>query len=1116
MIIRVLLVAFAVLLLTSNATAQVLYGSVVGVVSDPSGAPVPGATVTLSNKVTGQERRATTDQAGYYNLATVLPGAYKITVGHSGFSQFISENLVVVINESLRVDVPMQLGSVSEQVMVSSAAPVLQTDRADVHADFTPQQLENLPTPPSRNFQQLLGTVPGFTPPSQTNSVGANPARALSFNVNGDSRYGNNIRIDGATMNQVYLPNLVMYVPSIEAIETVNVVTNSFTAEQGLAGGSAINAIIKSGTNSFHGSAFEFHNDNVIKAKPFFLPAGQGKPKYIFNEFGGTIGGPIIHNKLFFFSSYEGTFDRETGANLLTVPTDAIRAGNLSASPTPVYDPNTGNADGSGRTAFPANTIPTSRMSAAALKLIALLPEPNLPGLTNNYYATGSYMFDRNTIDSKVNYNATEKFAMYARFGLMKYNMYNPPAFGPLGGTFVQTTSGFAGTSVGETWSGTVGATYIAKPTLIIDGTFGLSILNTDAEQIRLNEQLGANYLGIPGTNNGSQKIAGGWPSFSIANYATLGLPFTNWPIIYFDPQFRYALNASWSRHEHNFRFGTETSQQHMNHAEYTMTGASGGGAGAFSFPGGVTTIKGGASPNQFNSFADFLLGLPSTIQKMQQPDTIPTRAWAEGLYAQDQWQLSHRLTLTYGIRWEYYPMPTRGSRGLERYDLATNKMDVCGVGVVPLDCGVENSKRLFAPRVGVAYRLTDSFVIRTGYGITYDPYSLARPLRANYPIMQALSIAGPNSFTPAGSLATGIPPIGTPDLGNGIINVPGNYVVDTLPDFFPRGYIQSWNFTIQKELARNLSAQIGYVATRQVRQLGNIDLNVGTPGGGAASQPFNVLYGRTASVLLTTPIGGSRYDSLQTKIEYRFHGGLQFQASYVWSKSMGICCNADSDGSPGIQLPQYYNLNRAVSNFDRTHAFTATSIYELPFGKGKPLLPNGVGSKILGGWQINAMLAAYSGLPFSVSASGTSLNAPGNTQRANQVKANVQKLGGEGPVEAYYDPLAFAPVTTATFGTVGYNSLRGPGYIGLDGGLFRNFNITDRLKMQFRAEAFNVTNTPHLGNPSANVSNLQLNPDGTIRNLGGFMTITTLSPIAASREGIDERTIRLGLHLRF
>jgi hypothetical protein len=1119
MIARALFVTLALAAMAQDADAQVLYGSLIGSVTDPSGAPVPGVRVMLASSGTGQERRATTDEVGYYNFPTLPGGSYRLTTDRSGCAPFVRQDLVVRINDVLRVDVLLTVGAVTEQVLINAAAPVLQTDRADVHTDFSPAKLENLPIPPGRNFQHLLGVVPGSTPITQTNSMAANPARSLTSNINGTSQFGNNIRIDGASMNQVWLPNLATYIPALEAIDTVNVVTNSYNAEQGLAGGAAINVSIKSGTNALHGSAFEYHNDNNLKANPYFLPPGQNKPKYILNQFGGTIGGPIVHNKLFYFASYEGTFDRETGATLTTVPTAAIRAGDMSASPAPIYDPLTGSPDGSGRSAFPGNRIAAARQSPIVQKLIALTPFPNIPGaLTNNYYAVGAFSFDRNTADAKLNYNASNKLTMYGRFGVLKYTLIDPPAFGPLGGPFVAAAGAFAGTAVGHTYSSSIGATYVATPHFIIDGSFGFSLLNTDAEQIRLNENLGADFLGIPGTNNGSQKSAGGWPSIQVANYSTLGQFATNWPIIYYDPSFRYSVNANWAHGTHNVRFGSELSRQHMNHSEYTFTGASGGGAGTFSFSGGVTTLRGGASPNQFNSYADFLLGSPSTIQKMLQPtDRISTRAWLEGLYVQDQWQVSRRFTLSYGVRWEYFPEPTRASRGLERYDISANRMLVCGVGVVPNDCGVSNSKRLFAPRLGIAYRATETFVIRAGYGITNNPYSLARPLRANYPAMLALSLTGPNTFTPAGSLAQGIPPFVVPDLGDGIISVPGNYVVDTLPNFFNRGYIQSWNFTLQKQLAGNWTAQAGYVATRQVRQLGNTDLNVGTPGGGVASQPFNQAFGRTASVLLTSPIGGSRYDSLQARIERRFSQGLQLNANYTWSKSMGICCDSDDGGSPGIQLPQYYNLNRSVLSFDRTHAFTFSVVYQLPFGRGKMFANGGsLSSKLFGGWQINALMGAYTGLPFSVSAAGTSLNAPGNTQRANQVKPSVQKLGGEGPTEAYYDPLAFAPVTTVNFGTAGFLSLRGPGYVNLDGGIFREFALREHLKVQFRMEAFNVTNTPHFGNPNGNVSNLQLNPDGSIRSLGGFMTISALSPVATSREGIDERVFRFGLRIQF
>ena len=1098
--------------------AQVLYGSLVGTVIDPSSASVQGATVTVSSVATGQERQTTTDESGFYSFPTLPGGSYTLTVSRAGFSQFVRHGIPVTINAPVRVEVALTVGALTDQVVVSAAPPVLQTDRADVHSDFSPAQLENLPTPPGRNFQHLLGTVSGFTPPGQTNSIAANPTRGLGFNVNGASRNGVNVRIDGASMNQVWLNHLPAYVPAIEAIDTVNVVTNSFDAEQGLAGGAAVNVMIKSGTNELHGSAFEFNSNNAMKANPFFLPLGQKKPKYILNDFGGSAGGPIARNKLFFFGSYAGTYDRETGTTFTTVPTGAIRAGDMSASPSPIYDPLTGAADGSGRSVMTGNIVPLSRQSPITQKLVALTPQPNIPGtLTNNYYAVGTYRFDRHTVDAKINYNAGSKLTMYGRFGLLHYTMNNPPVFGQVGGPMVQTSAGFAGIATGRTYSGSVGATYVARPNWIIDGNFGFSLLDTHSEPIRLRENLGSDYLGIPGTNNGSQLIAGGWPSFQVANYTTLGLPFTNWPINYYDPTFKYAVNTNWTHGTHNVRFGGELARRHLNHTEYIMSGASGGGPGTFSFSGGVTTIRGGPSPNQFNSYADFLLAAPSGISKMQHPDWISTRDWLGGLYVRDQWQASRRVTLSYGVRWEYYPMATRPDRGVERYDTKTDKMLICGVGSVPSDCGVSVSKRLFAPRFGIAYRASESLVIRAGYGINYDPFPMAKSALDNYPVMLALSLNGANSFVPAGTLAQGIPPLVLPSLGNGIIGIPSSYVGNTFADHFLRGYIQSWNFTVQKQVARNLTAQIGYVATRQVHQLGNVNLNVGTPGGGVPSQPFNQAFGRTAAVTLTGPVGGSHYDSLQARLERRFSQGLQIQVNYTWGKTIGVCCDADSEASPAIQLPQYFALNRSVPAFDRTHSFVASGIYELPFGKNKKFLNRGgVASALLSGWQTNGLLASYTGLPFSVSAAATSLNAPGNTQRANQVKAQVQRLGDIGATKAFYDPLAFAPVTTATFGTAGFNSLRGPGYIGLDAALFRKFSVHERLQVEFRAEAFNAANTPHFGNPNGNASNLQLNQDGSVRSLGGFMTVTTLSPVAASREGIDERLFRLGLHLRF
>jgi hypothetical protein len=417
-------------------------------------------------------------------------------------------------------------------------------------------------------------------------------------------------------------------------------------------------------------------------------------------------------------------------------------------------------------------------------------------------------------------------------------------------------------------------------------------------------------------------------------------------------------------------------------------------------------------------------------------------------------------------------------------------------------------SKKLFAPRFGIAYRATDTFVIRAGYGISIDPYPLARPMRTNHPIVIELDIQGPSTFQPAGRLADGIPPIPVPDLGNGIIDIPGNITAQTLPKRFNRGYVQSWNLTLQKTLKWGFVGEVGYVGSRQVRQLGFRELNWAPIDTGRRGQQLFQKFGRTAGTRLVTPIGGSHYDSLQARLQRRFANGYQVEVNYTLSKSIGIAGAPNSDNVLLINIPEFYHLNRSLSSFDRPHNVQIVNITELPFGKGKRWLnQGGLVSAIVGGWQINNVLSFYSGTPFSVTASDVSLNAPGNAQRADQVKPKVKILGGVGPGQPYFDPFAFAPVTEHRFGTAGWNTLSGPGVSNWDFGLFRNFPIREKLMVQFRMEAFNFTNTPHFNNPGANVSNLRLNPDGSIRDLNTFSEILS---------SFGEREFRLGLRISF
>ncbi len=1100
----------AAFLSAAASYGQILHGSLVGNVRDSTGAAMPAVKLVLVNSDTGQTREGATDVNGSYSFVTLLPGSYELTMTKEGFRAQREQGINVVVNNVTRLDVNLQVGQVSDSITINAAVASLQTDRADIRAEVTSKELLNIPVPAGRNYQNLFVTIPGFSPPRNAHSVPANPSRALQFNVNGTSSSSNNTRIDGASSTNVWLPHVVAYVPALESIETVNVVTNSFDAEQGLAGGAAINVQIKSGTNELHGSAFEYYNSNATKAKPFFLPAGQRNPKYVFNQYGGSVGGPIIKNKLFYFASYEATRDRRFASGLANIPTVAMRNGDLSgaAAGRPIFDPATGTADNFDRSPFPGNIIPASRFSPAAVRLASLFPTPIAPGTVNNFFTGGGFNFDRDTLDTKVNFNASEKLTTYARISILDYRSTNPGFFGeglggpPLGG-------GQVGRATGSSYSTTFAATYVLKPTFIVDAYFGWTRMQGDSRQPRLEENVGRDVLGLPGTN-GPRFFEGGMPQFQVSGFTNFGHPNNFMPYLNNDPQFQYVANANWNKGKHQIRFGSDFYQQQLNQTQPEFVGAPWGASGGFGFAPGQTSFRArpgtGGAPNtsEYNSWASFMLGRTNNLGRLLMvPDSFTTRTNLYSAYIRDQWQVSPKLTLNLGVRWEYFPFPTRADRGLEQYDFGQNKMLVCGVGVVPKNCGVNESKRRFTPRFGLAYRVTDDFVVRAGYGITNDPYNLGRPFRTNHPLLIPFNQTAANSWTPASIFDQGIPTIVAPDLGNGIIDI-GNFVEanTVIPNQWTRGYIQSWNVALQKRFKSGWVGEAAYVATRAVNQLGNLNRNAAPINGGNAGRPLAVQFGRFANTIQVTGLGTYKYDSLQTKLERRFASGFQALFAYTFSKNMGIAGNINSDGGPRIHHPDHYRLNWAVSDLNIPHNFQFSGIYELPFGKGKKFASSGPAAWFFGGWQINGLLSALSGQPYSVTAPGTDLNAPGNGQRADLLKPNVEKLGGAGPGQKWHDPSAFGQVREARYGTAGWNILDSPGIINLDGSIFRTFRLTERFTMQFRAEAFNLTNTPHFNAPIADVANSR------------FMEIT--STRGTGREGIDERMFRFGLRLGF
>ncbi|HEY1214622.1 MAG TPA: hypothetical protein VGE93_13410, partial [Bryobacteraceae bacterium] len=523
----------------------------------------------------------------------------------SGFKSFEKCQIPVTPNTITRVDQSLEIGQSTEQVSVSAVQVQLQTDKADTHTEITSQAVSNLPLGGERNYQTLINLAPGAQPSSFINSVTDNPGRPLNTHINGGAGQTNVTRIDGAESVNLWLPQYAGYTPPAETVEVVNVTTSAADADQGLAGSSAINVITKSGTNQLHGSAFEFHNDQHLNARNFFLAPKSSKPVGIYNNYGATLGGPAIKNKLFYFVSFDGTNEKTSSNGLFTVPTADQRAGNFSAYKTAIYDPATGNANGAGRQQFQNNVIPTNMISPIALKLQSYYPLPNLPGTSNNYAASGGPIVDRYFFDTKVNWNRSDKHIIWGKYGRMWATSGGKGIFGVAGGPGVPGSDpGTGHTTVNLI---TIGHTYTFTPNLVLDGTIGYQ---RQVQDVTGND-FGTNYgtvLGIP-VLNGPDIRQSGFPDITFggsAFYSQFGVP--NWmPAFRTDEQYTHSDSISWTKGAHVFRFGFDLVRFHLNHWQPELS--NGGPRGLLDFNGQATTIAGGAAPDQYNAYAQFLLG---------------------------------------------------------------------------------------------------------------------------------------------------------------------------------------------------------------------------------------------------------------------------------------------------------------------------------------------------------------------------------------------------------------------------------------------------------------------------------------------------------------------------
>ncbi len=1103
-----------VVLPASSLYGQAVTGSLLGNVTDSSGAVVPGAKVVITEVNTGLSRSTETNPTGFYSFPTLEPGVYRVTVEREGFRKAVKDRVDVLVNTTVRADLELVPGAVTETVTVTAEIAMLQSDRSDTGRKLEAIQLVNMPLGFNRNFQNLLNLVPGTTRAFRPHSEFFNSQDSLSTQVNGLSRLANNVQFEGVDNNH-RTGLLSVLIPPIEAIETVDVSTSNYEAELGRAGGAVTNVMLRSGTNELHGSVYEFHKDSAMGARDTFVPT---KPVTTYNYYGGTIGGPIRKNKTFFFGDFLQLKDRRGDGYVITVPLPALRAGDFSSliGRAVLYDPATGDKNtGVGRVAFQNNIIPDARISPITKRYLALVPMPNLgSGLTNNYTGATTRSKDNNLFDVKVDHQPNDKDRFSVRYSFQRPVVTDPPRFGVAGGAGGKE---FSATGVNRTQSAAVNYTRLFSPTLIMEARVGLSRYANIAE----NSDIGTNAaeaIGIKGAN--LDRWSSGLTQISISGYA--------------DPLLGYAASLPWNRAETNIDFVNNWTKVLHNHTikfgadvrrirdELLQTQDQGGSRGRFRFRNNQTSIPGAATLDQVNSLASFLLDAPNEIGRDLAVAFPAYRTTALFTYLQDKWQVTPKLTLDLGLRHEFWPPATpRLKGGFSNYDPSNNTLVLAGIGNNPMNLGRETYHTEFAPRLGIAYRLSSKTVVRGGFGISYFPFP-DNTYAYNFPIKQNNQFSGATTFGLArtsvspdvyGAMATGFPPPQTAAIpSNGIINATGillsqSYAI--IPKDFHEGYVESWNFAIQRQLPRNFTLETAYVANHTVRAPVAYNINASQViNSGTAGQPLFQKFGKTADATLRYVGLSNNYESLQVKLDRRFSGGLLMTTAYTWGKAMGY---SSEDG--GLQWYVAPKLNYSRLNFDRTHNFVQSYVYELPFGKNKRWLRSGVGRWVLGDWQLNGILTLTTGRPINDFNSGISLNSPGNGNNTPDLTGPVKILHGiAGPsgTNLWFDTSVFLrPLNpdgrTPHLGNMGRNAIDGPSLGDLDLSLFRKFQITERWKGELRFETFNFTNTPSYNNPSASF---------TSANFG--RVTSTLGANDGSYAGAGPRVIQLGVKITF
>ncbi len=1091
---RIPLVILSLLLvlagLSMTVKAQAVYGNIIGTVSDPQGAAVGGATVSVTDLTKNVTTTVRTNEEGNYTVTHLIPGRYSVKIEAQGYKTSTQE-VDVRADTTARTDYALQIGAVSEQVTVTADAQQLslKTDRADVATTFSQRQLTELPIL-DRNFTKFLLLTPGTQQLGWQHASSENPQGSVQIMVNGQHFSGTSFQLDG-TDNQDPILGIIVINPTLESAVESKITTQNYDAEFGLAIAGVVTAQTKSGSNNLHGSLFEFRrNDETSARNPFSQSTnnsltGKAIPDTLWNQFGGAAGWRLKKDKNFIFGDYQGTRRKNGGSVLTTVPTLLARTGDLSEYGRNIYDPQTGSSIGVGRTAFANRRIPSGRLSPQALKLINLLPPPSRPGIENNFSGSGVEAFNSDQFDIRDDHYWSDKLHIFGRYSFARFDKSGPGAFGTLLGGPAFDNIFFSGISSVRNQSIASGFDYTLSATTITDFRFGYFKYRVNV----LPGGLGttpATDAGIPGLNL-DDFFTSGMPDFGIRGPGATGFKFgysldvnqCNCPLNQQEQQFQFVNNWSFIRSNHTYKTGAD-----IRYAMNLRVPSDAHRAGQLRFENARTSDfnTDGTIKDEGLGIATFLLGDVSSFNRyVGRTTTAAERQRRWFFYGQDTWRATQKLTVNYGLRWELiFPERVKENGDGSLLNLETGKLFVGGVGDVNRHFNVDPTYKAFAPRLGITYQLAEKTVVRAGYGRSFDigvfGSLFGHTVTQNLPVLQQQDLQT-SGFARVFTLASGPPAPFFPAVpADGKLALPNGIFARARPFTQTLPTVDAWNVTVQHQLKRNTSVELGYVGNKGTHVFaGNGPaFNINQPISDLSKpnaddrKPFFGKFGWTQGIDFFCNCADNRYNALQTKFETRI-SGLSILAHYTFARATFN----DSD---------YFNFDRSVgrgpTDEDRTHLFFFSNVWDLPIGRGKMLLGNSSKAVdlILGGWEINTVSTWASGLPFTPGVRGENCSVNSGPCRPDLVgDPDGDRTQFNWFAVAQFDPVTkkitggpWAKAPSGKFGNVGRNTLRGPHYFNTDASLFKKFQISENKKLEFRVESFNLFNHVNLGQPDS------------------------------------------------